>query len=605
MCFSFRTLAAVCTVAVSLNTGCAVRDDISPSDSTGSLPLFSVEKEDSAAAFITPEVPEPQYFEPASDADCTITFAEDCIGIRGEGAAVDGNAAVITAGGVYRISGECSDGRLMICSEDAVSLILNGVDICSEDGTAVENTGTGELTLSLSEGKQNRIGCGGQSSGIRSSSDITINGSGSLVVESGEIAISSDGAIRLCGGELSISSKGDGIVSGSHIIAAGANTSIISGADGMKVTYTGADSSGYVSMTDGALDIISATDGIQAENAVFISGGSVSLSCGGGSSAVVYNDIGGRYLRGRHGGYTAGGETEFDFGDLVSGDGSSVSSKKGIRSGGCIAISGGEVEITSADDSLYAKSDIIFRQGAVTLSSGDDGVHSDDGIIILGGELAVENSYNSIEGMMVEIRGGDIRLNSRRGGIVAAGGTQLASSSADSTDRYVSISGGSVSLNSGGSGINSGGAATVSGGSLTVYSGNDDIFGSVDHRDYFALSGGIFAAFGSDGATKAPNVLSSPCISILADIREGSIVEIMDSAGKLLFSTVVPRASSTVLFSSEELVSGEEYFVYADSVLQKTIVASEGVSGDGPSGRVTGIFDGFDIVISDPYENIA
>ena len=596
MCFSFRTLAAVCSVAVSLNTGCAANDSLASSDGNASVPLLSLEKETDTEPLIVPEVPDAEHFEAATAAERTITFSEDSIGIRGGGIEIEGNAAVITEGGAYRLSGESSNGRVIVRSSDNVSLILDGLDIHAESGAVLESSGELQcLTLTLAEGKENRIFCDGERAyGISGCSDITINGSGSLAISgSDEAAISSDGAVRLCGGDISISSDGDGIVSASHIIAAGSDTAISSRADGIKVTYTGTDGLGYVSITDGVLDIVSGTDGIQAENAVFVCGGTVELDAGGGSSAVMYNDHGGRYLRGRHGGYTAGGEKDFDFSDLVSGDGSCVSSKKGIRSGGTVTISGGSAEISSADDSIYARSGIFVDDGTLRLRSGDDGLHSNRGIIISGGELSVEESYNSVEGMMVEIRGGEVELNARRGGIVSAGGTQLASSAAaDITDRYVSISGGNVSLNTGGSGINSGGAATVSGGRLTVFSGDNDLFGSVDHRDYFALSGGAFAAFGSDGATKAPNVLSRPCISILADIAENSVVEITNSAGDCVFSAIAPNASSTILFSSDDIVTGEEYSVYADSVLKKTIVVTEGICGDGPSGRVTGVFDG-------------
>lgn len=607
MCFSFRTLAAVCSVAVSLNTGCTARNDIQSSDSTGSSPLFEVE-ENAADRFITPDTPAPECFDAPDSIDCTITFADDSIGIRGDGAEVSGSDAVITEGGVYRLSGECGKGRVIVRSDEEVSLVLEGLVLHNESGAAIENTGDGSLVVTLADNTHNSLVCeGGDTVGIHSTSDITINGGGELHIDvGGKSALNSLGAVKLCGGRLYLISDGDGIVSSSHIIAAGSDTTINSGADGLKVTYTGSDGLGYVNVTGGTLDIVSATDGIQAENAVFISGGSLSLNSGGGGSAVMFSELGGRYLRGRHGGYTAGGDKDFDFSDLVSGDGSIVSSKKGIRSGGFVMINGGEAHISSADDSIYAKSGIFIDSGRLSLNSGDDGLHSDDGIIITGGELSVEGSYNSIEGMMVEIRGGDITLASRRCGIVAAGGTQLASSSAtDLSDRYISISGGNVSLNSGGSGMDSGGAATVSGGMLTVYSGDNDLFGSVDHRDYFALSGGVFAAFGSDGATKAPNVLSRPCLSILADIAAGSMVEIMDNAGKLIFSTVVPSASSTMLFSSDEIVSGAEYCIYADDVLHKTVIATEGISGDGPSGRVTGIFDNIGENTSEKQENIA
>ncbi len=607
MCFGFRTLAAVCSVAVSLNTGCTARNVVSSSDATGSSPLFEMGSNE-AEHFIVPETPASECFDLPDSIDCTITFAEDSIGIRGNGAAVSGSDAVITEGGVYRLSGECGKGRVIVHSDEAVLLVLGGLALYNENGAAIESTGDGSLVVTLDDNTENSLICeGGDTIGIYSASDLTINGGGELHIDvSGKSALDCLGGVKLCGGELFMSSDGDGIVSGSHIIAAGSHAAINSGGDGLRVTYTGADDIGYVSVQGGTLDIVSATDGIQAENAVFISGGKLSLRCGGGDSAVMFSESGGRYLRGRHGGYTAGGDKDFDFSDLVSGDGRTVSSKKGIRSGGFVMINGGDTEISSADDGICAKSGMFLDGGRLSLSSGDDAIHSDGGVVIKGGSLSVEESYNAVEGMMVEIYGGDMALSSRRSGVVVAGGTQLASSSVtDLNDRYISISGGSISIDSGGSGIDSGGAVTVSDGNIVVYSCGNDLFGAVDHRDYFALSGGVFAAFGSDGATKAPSVLSRPCLSVLADIAADSVVEVLDGAGGLIFRATVPSASSVMLFSSDDIVSGEEYRIYADNVLCKTVVAAEGISGDGPSGRVTGIFDNIGGNTSEKQENIA
>ena len=227
MCFSFRTLAAVCSVAVSLNTGCTARNDIPSSDSAGSSPLFEVE-ENSEDGFITPETPAPECFAAPDSIDCTITFSEDSIGIRGDGAVLSGSDAVITEGGVYRLSGECGKGRVIVRSFDAVSLVMDGLALHNENGAAIENTGDGSLVVTLADNTENSIICEGSDTvGIYSASDITINGGGQLRVDvSGKSALNSRGAVKLCGGGLFLVSDGDGIVSGSHIIAAGSDTTI-------------------------------------------------------------------------------------------------------------------------------------------------------------------------------------------------------------------------------------------------------------------------------------------------------------------------------------------------------------------------------------------
>ena len=588
-----RALAAVCSVAVSLNTGCKA-DDITHSSVENSTSQYAalggtVEAEES---FVPDKVAEDE-LAPATNAECTIKFGEDTITVQGDGVQVSGSDAVITEGGVYSFSGESAQGRIIVQSSEDVSLILNGLSLCADGGAVIENSGTGRLVVTLAEGADNNIVCSGADTiGIYSASDIVINGGGGLYIGGSSESAVCGSTVKLCGGVLDIVSRGDGIVGEKYVLSAAGSTEIKCGGDGIKVSD--ADGMGYVSISGGALDIVGACDGIQVDKAVFISGGEVKLNCGGGNSAVIYRASGARYPVGRHGGYSTDGRSDFDFAKLVSGDGSSVGSKKGIKSGGSIEISGGAVEISSADDSFNARGSVSVSGGTVVLSSGDDGIHADGGIQINGGKLNVNNSYNCFEGMFVEINGGELSLNAYRSGIVAAGGKKLAQGLTDSTQRFVSISDGCIELKTGGSGIDSGGAVMISGGAVTVFSGDKPRFGSVDYRDFFALSGGAFAAFGSDGATKAPSLVSRPCLSVFAEFTKGSIIGVKGADGCVLFSETIPYDSSSFIFSSDEIELGKDYSIYADDVIVITLTVTEGVFGGGPDGRNTGVFDELD-----------
>lgn len=587
MNFGFRTLAALCSVAVSLNTGCSSHEPYNTADGETQLPLFSMDTPQTEEPEIIPDAALAEDFSPASQADCEITFGGDSVAIGGEGASVSGNTVTISENGVYFVSGECADGRLSVTAEK-VSLILDGLSLTSKSASALEYSGAGRLTLTLS-GEESSLS--GKGSAVHAQGGLTINGSGSLNA-SGENGIICGGALKICGGNIGISSENSGITGCSYMLLSGGNTSIRSDGDGIRLSPKNG-ASGYLSMDNGSLDIRSSRDGIRTEDGIFLSGGEVRLSCGGGSSAVMHVTSGERHSYGRHGGFFTDGSRPFDFSDLVAGDGSKAESKKGLRTGGAVKISGGIADIDSADDSIYAAGGVCITEGTVRLATGDDGIHSDGAVSVSGGKLTVSGSYSAIEGMSVDIGGGVLLLKAFHDGINAAGGNDIdfAGSSLESSDRYISISGGEVLIDSGGDGIDSGGTAAMSGGTVTIFGSQQEGFGSIYYSDSFALSGGTLAAFGSAGITKAPSLVSGICISVYAEAKRDGKVELRDSRGSVLFSTVIPRDFGSLIFSSDKLTEGEVYSVYADNELLAAVTASAGVCGGGPDSTDNGRYD--------------
>ncbi len=521
---NFRAMAALCSVAVSLSSGCTT----APTDSTsGSIsPLFS--SGDSAGSISVPYAPTEYDLTPAGLADCTIVFQSDSVSISGDGAKAGSDSVTITEGGSYRLSGSGGQRILLECDED-ISLILDGVELHAP----IERTGGAHLKLTLAENSDNTLKTSA-AAGISSDGDITVNGSGSLYIGA-ESGIRSEGAVKLCGGSLEVTADGNGI---------------------------------------------------HAAQAVCVSGGEINLSCGGGSSAVMFIKSDGKYPYSRHGSFFTDSAQEYDFDSLKSADNTSPASKKGIFSAGVILINGGSTQIDSADDSISAHSDVLIDGGSILLSSGDDAIHADGAISVTNGILEVKKSYTALESLKADIRGGELLLTSLRDGIKTAGGNDMNffASDAETTDRYISISGGSISIDAGGDGIDTGGTAAISGGDVTILTSSDKHFGSMDHADSFALSGGTLAAFGSDGLTKAPSIVSGICLSVKGEFPADTEITIADDNG-ILFSTVLPRACNTAVFSSETLKKGMKYRFLAGDAEIASVVASQGVCGDGPTSR--------------------
>lgn len=572
----FKTLAAICSVAVSLNTGCSRAPYVSEgSGSSGgdSPPMFSDELNSEEFA---PAIPAEEDFIPAESSGRSIALSGDEAAISGSGAEYSDGIVTISENGTYGLSGSSDSVRFAVTAPE-VSLILDGLSVCPSAGAAIEHSG-GRLTLSLTGGENHLCG----SAAVSTDGSLLINGSGSLSID-GDSGLVCRGDILLCGGNVEINAAEDGISGGAALLLAEGSVGIRAGGDGIRLHDNDA-AAGYFSMSGGILDIKAAADGIRTRHGIFLSDGDMKIVCGGGSSAVIHlGTENGSYAR--HGGFYTDGASPFDFDGFISGDGSKAGSKKGLRTDGIIKITGGSADIDSADDSIAAGGSFAMNQGSLRLRTGDDGVHSDGSVDIDGGILRVEHSYSAVEGMSVDISSGELSLKSLHDGINAAGGNDVAlhGSINDGADRYIGISGGEVMIDAGGDGVDSGGTAAMSGGTLII-SAPDEGSSPISYRDSFAVSGGVLAAFGSENATGAPGIVSGCCISVYADIGGGETFSVLGDEGEV-FSVVPSEDFGSVIFFSPELISGRAYSLYSDDKLLSEIIVAEGIRGGGPNGR--------------------
>lgn len=104
------------------------------------------------------------------------------------------------------------------------------------------------------------------------------------------------------------------------------------------------------------------------------------------------------------------------------------------------------------------------------MSSRDDGIHADDGAAISGGSIKISESCEGIEGLTIDITGGQIDITASDDGVNAAGGRDGSSMEkgkdpfVSMEGAYISISGGSLRINASGDGIDSNGDLMISGG---------------------------------------------------------------------------------------------------------------------------------------------
>lgn len=590
-----RALAALCSIALSVNTGCSnsvLRSgDVTHEDDSS---VTRTETADAAQVAVMHTVSEKD-LTPSTSSESTIAFSENGVELHGNGVSAVGNVVTISQAGSYSVSGRCSNGQIIIdCGkDDAVYLILNGVELTCADGPAILCSKADKLTLTLTGTSVNTLSDGADytaenaennAAAVYSHETLVINGTGTLNVNGNyKDGINSRDGLKLCGGILNVTAVEDGIIGKDYLLGASGTVSVNSGYDGLKSTNSTDTQKGYVSITGGEYTLECGRDGIQAETDLNITGGTISIVTGGGSATVEHtsgNDFGGRW-----GGFSMGGNGSFDFSGMTDEDGNSAESMKGLKAGNSISITDGKITADCADDTLHSNGTITINGGSFSLASGDDGIHADLVLTINNGEINISTSYEGLEANGIEINGGVISLRAYDDGINAC------DSETTGTTPYITISDGSITANADGDGIDSNGTVSMSGGTLVVFGPTSNGDGALDYDVSFAMCGGTLIALGSRGMAQAPSTLSQPCLSVYSNVDADSTIEVRDEDGNDILSTVTPKSCESLIFSSENFVQGKTYSIYADDELLTTVTATDGVSGNGATGSGAGTWN--------------
>lgn len=341
----------------------------------------------------------------------TVSFADGKAEVSGSGSQAEGAVVTISASGEYVVSGECSDGRIIInadknaeiqlifkgleltCSDNAPVLISNAdkVIITLEDGT--DNVLTDGSSYALS-GDENTDGC------IFSKADLTINGSGSLTVNGNyKHGIVSKDDLVIADGKISVKAVKTALEGKDCVKISGGKTALDAGSNGIRSTNDEEEDKGYVS----------------------ISGGEVSIECGSVAvSAVTF-----------------------------------------------ISAEGGSVSAVCGDDGLRSLGDISLSGADITIDSGDDAVNADNDITISAGSVSIMNSHEGFEAKTVTIDGGEISITAEDDGINCSGNKDDEDTgSAAQEGVCLTVNGGVLRVTSNGDGLDSNGDLIFNGGEV-------------------------------------------------------------------------------------------------------------------------------------------
>lgn len=331
-------------------------------------------------------------------ASASILLSGSSASVSGTGAEAENGIVTITEGGTYEISGTLEDGQICVKAPDEdVTLILKNVSVTSSSGSPFVILKANSVTLSLPDGTESTLtdsetydsnedadAC------LYSKADLTIEGTGTLTVNANyKNGITGKDTLTIRDSTLSVTAANHGITGKDSLTAENASLTVQSGGDAIRSTNNEDGALGFILLTDCTLDLTAAEDGVQAETVLTIDGGSYVIITAGGSGGTIDEDT----------------------------------SAKGLKAGTQVTISGGTFDLDCCDDAIHSNGNVDISGGSFTLSTGGDGIHADDTVTVTNGAIDILKSYEGMEGVTVNIEGGDINIVSNDDGINVADGT--------------------------------------------------------------------------------------------------------------------------------------------------------------------------------------
>lgn len=417
-----------------------------------------------------------------------VTLTDSSATAKGKytGYEIDGTDVSITAAGTYVFSGDCDNGSITVKKGvTGVTIVLNGLTLTNDDSAAITLNKTAEASLIAAAGTTNTVadtaGSNDENAAVKvkSGASLSIGGTGTLTVDGNAkngIKGAADAVITVAEVKLNINAADDGLSCDDELNITGGTLSIIAGGDAVKASPDTDDtenpdttSLGNVTISGGTLTLNATEDGIQADGDLTISGGTFHVKTNGGHTTALTDDS---------------------------------ASCKGFKAGKTLTVTGGTVNVDSADDALHASTDVTISGGTLTLATGDDGVHADNDLVI-GAKGAsststprinITASYEGLEGTTVTVYSGDIDVAASDDGVNAASSTL-----GEHSDKYaISISGGDLYIDAGSDGLDSNNDISMTGGKVEVYGADAMMDAAIDYDGTFTLSGGTLFGAGME-----------------------------------------------------------------------------------------------------------
>ena len=555
----------------------AISDNETSSDTTGSEAEKTVE-----------EVASDTVAAPDTTGATVIIFFGETASVSGSGATAEGGVVTVSAAGTYVLRGTGAGRVIVNAKKQDVVLVLENLNLTCSYGSPLYIYKSSSTTVYLADGSENALTDGEvytydneyssaedeePNACLYSKSDLIIAGSGKLIVTANQNnGITGKDTLKIDGATVVVTAKSHGINGKDSLTIRAAKITVTSGGDALRSTNDYDTALGFIVIVDSDLTLTSGEDGVQAETTLTISGGTCTVTSGGGASGKVDSDT----------------------------------SAKGLNANGNLCLLSGAYALNCCDDAIHSNANIVIKGGTFTIATGDNGIHADENVTVSGGAITVTKSYEGIEGKSIDLTGGEISVTASDDGLNAAGGADSSGFGGPgfgggdrfgtaSSNVYIRIAGGKLYVNASGDGIDSNGNLIVSGGETYVDgpTGNGD--GALDYDGTATITGGILVAVGSSGMAQNFGTASTQG-SILLNFSTGSksAVTLTDAQGNVLVSYTPSKTYNSVVISCPGLVQGGTYTVSAcgqsSSVTLSSLIYGSGMGGGGgqPGGNQPG-----------------
>lgn len=309
-----------------------------------------------------------------------ITLSGDSASVQGAGAQTSAAGVVISSAGTYIVSGELTDGQLMVDAgdDDKVQLVLAGATIHNEDGPAIYVRNADKCFVTLDAGTENSLS-DGSSYALESDSDepyatlfsrcdLTLNGSGTLNVTSAyRHAVCSKDDLVVVSGTYNISAVEDGLRGRDSVKVRDGVFAIQAGGDGIKSNKDDDPTKGFVSIDGGAFDIQAGDDAVQGKTLVRLAGGTLTVAA---NDDTFHSDLEMHLLDASI--EASAGDDAFHAETKLTVDGGTVnvtSCNEGYEAEK-VYVNGGDTHIVASDDGVNAgAADLSDDADADTVSS--------------------------------------------------------------------------------------------------------------------------------------------------------------------------------------------------------------------------------------------
>ncbi len=275
----------------------------------------------------------------------------------------DGETIKITDAGVYVISGSATEAQILVeAAEDAkVQLVLDGVSITNTSAPCIYvksadkvfvTTTDSENSLSVT-GTFTADGTTNTDAVIFSKSDLTLNGLGTLTIESTDNGVTTKDDMKITGGTIEITCASDALEANDSISVAEGEININSQNNGLNASDDDDDTTGWIYLCGGTMDITAGNNGVKAATIVQIDSGVLTVTANEGIEATCVQINGGTIdITAADDGINAGQKSSA-YSPLIEINGGELTVNMGqgdtdaIDSNGSIVVSGGTIDITA------------------------------------------------------------------------------------------------------------------------------------------------------------------------------------------------------------------------------------------------------------------